>query len=297
MQDSKTSSLGANKLVSLGYSGVGIYTRQSVCAPIRAEEGVLGVLNPPNSTTAYCDLPEDQHIGGYLSHEQLLDVGVDAQMLDAEGRCVIVEFPAFVLFGIYSPANSSGLRDDFRFGFLNALDKRIRNLVAMGKRVVVTGDLNVSREPIDTANAEESMRKEGITQDDYQSTPNRRIFNQLLEGGIVVGDRDEGREESVMWDICRGFHPARKGMFTHWEQKINARPGNYGSRIDFVLCSLDMKPWFCESNIQEGLMVSSNSILRSRFLMFGRDQIIAQFMLLSAMRSIPKTVKHISRTL
>lgn len=239
-----------------GYSGVGIYTRQAVCAPIRAEEGVLGVLAPPGSTTAYCDLPENEHIGGYLSHEQLLDVGVDAQMLDAEGRCVVLEFPAFVLFGIYSPANSSGLRDDFRYGFLNALDKRIRNLVAMGKNVVVTGDLNVSREPIDTANAEETMRKEGITIDQYQSTANRRIFNQLLEGGIVVGERDEGRETPVMWDICRAFHPTRKGMFTHWEQKINARPGNFGSRIDFVLCSLDMKSWFCESDIQEGLMVS-----------------------------------------
>ena len=236
---------------------MGIYTRSSVCAPIRAEEGLLGVLCPPNSTTPYCDLPADQHIGGYLSQDQLDSLGVDAAFLDSEGRCMILEFPAFVIFGIYSPANTSGERDDFRYGFLSALDTRVRNLVAAGKRVVVTGDLNVSREEIDSANAVENNKKEGILHEEYISTPNRRIFNQLLEGGAVLGPRDEGRDAPVLWDVCRGFHPTRKGMYTHWEQKINARPGNFGSRIDFILCSLAMKSWFRESNIQEGLMVCS----------------------------------------
>ena len=30
-----------------------------------------------------------------------------------------------------------------------------------------------------------------------------------------------------------------------------------GSRIDYILCSSDMKSWFSDSNIQEGLMVGS----------------------------------------
>ncbi|KAI9701700.1 MAG: Class II abasic (AP) endonuclease [Bogoriella megaspora] len=251
-----------------GYSGVAIYTRQSACNPIRAEEGVIGVLSPPNSTEKYCELPSEQQIGGYLSEEQISNLipasvtdeskKIDAAALDAEGRCVILEFPAFVLFGVYSPANSNGLRNDFRYAFLTALDTRIRNLNAMGKRVILTGDLNVSRSPLDTANSEEDMRKEEITFDEYISTPNRRIFNQLVEGGPVAGDRDPGRDEPVLWDICREFHPTRRGMYTHWEQKINARPGNYGSRIDFILCSRSMKTWFSDSNIQEGLMGSDH---------------------------------------
>ena len=166
-----------------------------------------------------------------------------------------MEFPAFVLFGVYSPANRDESRDEFRLGFLSLLDARVRNLIAMGKRVVLTGDLNISREELDTANAESSMRKNGLTAQEYISTPARRLFNQLLEGGKVIGARDEGREEAVMWDICRAFHRSRKGMFTCWEQKINARPGNCGARIDYVLCSMAMKDWFSDSNIQEGLMV------------------------------------------
>lgn len=171
---------------------------------------------------------------------------------------MILEFPAFVLIGVYFPANSTGDRDDFRHSFMVALDARVRNLVAQGKRVVLTGDLNVIREEIDVANIEEQMRKSGITTEEYLSRPIRRMFNHLLVDGKVTGARDEGREKGVLWDICRLFHPGRRGMFTCWEQKINARPGNFGSRIDYVLCSDGWKDWFCDSNIQEGLMGSDH---------------------------------------
>ncbi|GAB7353582.1 hypothetical protein MBLNU459_g4006t1 [Dothideomycetes sp. NU459] len=247
-----------------GYSGVGVYTRNATCAPIRAEEGLLGVLTPPNSTTEYRDLPESEHIGGYPTISQIAEIAesvqlsIDATLLDSEGRCVCLEFPAFVLFGVYSPANSNGQRDDFRLAFLSVLDCRIRNLIKMGKRVVLVGDLNVSRSEIDTASALEDLRKAGLTHEDYISTPNRRIFNQLIIGGEVVGQRDEGREEPVLMDVVREFHPQRKGMYTHWEQKINARPGNFGSRIDFVLASSAMQGWFSDGDIQEGLMGSDH---------------------------------------
>lgn len=163
-----------------------------------------------------------------------------------------------MLIGVYNPANRDETRDEFRIGFLNALDARIRNLVSLGKRVFLTGDLNIIREEIDTANAEEQLKKQGISGEQYVSTPARRMLNQLLLGGKVFGEKDEGREKPVMWDICRLFHPTRRGMFTCWEQKINARPGNFGSRIDYVLCSYSWNDWFCESNIQEGLMGSDH---------------------------------------
>ncbi|KAH6620147.1 Endonuclease/exonuclease/phosphatase [Boeremia exigua] len=256
-----------------GYSGVGIYTRQSVCAPIRAEEGILGVLCPPGSSTPYRERPESESIGGYPPLARIEALGVDPAALDAEGRCLVLEFPAFVLFGVYSPANSNGLRDNFRYGFLDMLDTRIRNLTKMGKNVILTGDLNVSRDLIDTAKAEDNMKAEGMTHDEYLNTPNRRIFNQLLFNGKVVGERDEGREEPVLYDLCREYHPDREGMFTHWEQKINARPGNFGSRIDFVLCSIKIKDWFKASNIQEGLMGSDHcpvyAITKDRVLGMG----------------------------
>ncbi len=235
-----------------------IYTRNATCAPIRAEEGITGILTPPNTTTSFRDLPSHQQIGGYPTIEQLSAADHDPTSLDAEGRCVILEFPAFVLIGTYCPAERDETRTHFRTSFLRLVDARIRNLVKMGKRVVWTGDLNISREEIDTAAAEENMRKANLDSVEWMSHPARRIFNQLLVGGRVYGERDEGREIPVMWDLCRGFHEGRRGMYTCWETKVNARPGNYGARIDYVLCSADMKDWFCDANIQEGLMGSDH---------------------------------------
>ncbi|OOQ90721.1 DNA lyase Apn2 [Penicillium brasilianum] len=262
-----------------GYSGVVIYTRNATCAPIRAEEGIVGVLCPPNSSIPFRDLPEDQQIGGYPTLEQLrrpaavsedpdssdeedeeriTEEPVDPAILDSEGRCVVLEFPAFVLIGVYCPANRDESRDTFRLSFLNALDARIRNLVAMGKRVFVTGDINIAKQAIDSAHALEAIRKNTATEGTYISVQSRRLFNQLLDDGKIVGPREEGREKPVMYDICRSFHPDRAGMYTCWDTRLNTRPGNFGARIDYVLCSLDMKDWFVDSNIQEGLMGSDH---------------------------------------
>ncbi|KAF4943903.1 hypothetical protein FGADI_13074 [Fusarium gaditjirri] len=240
-----------------GYSGVAIYTRNSKCAPIRAEEGVTGILTAPKSTTRYRDLPEDQQIGGYPRPDQL-DGIIDEATLDSEGRCVILEFPGFVLFGVYSPATRDETRDDFRTGFFQALEVRIRNLVAAGKQVILTGDLNVVRSELDSTNVSETLRKEGIDLSDWMNAPVRRIFNQLIFEGSVLGERDEGREKPVLWDLCRCFHPERVGMNTCWDTKRNTRPANNGSRIDYVLCSDGIKSWFNYSNIQEGLMGSDH---------------------------------------
>lgn len=240
-----------------GYSGVAIYTRSSRCCPIRAEEGITGVLCSPNSSTKFRDLPIDQQIGGYPKPGQLSS-SIDEPTLDSEGRCVILEFPAFVLIGVYSPATRDDTRTEFRQGFLDALDARVRNLVAMGKQVVLCGDLNIIRSDLDTAGLPERLRKESMTLEDFFSSPSRRFFNQMVHGGQVVGERDRGREEPVLWDLCREFHPTRTGMYTCWETRTNARPGNYGSRIDYVLCSSGIKDWFIDSNIQEGLMGSDH---------------------------------------
>ncbi|KAH6855264.1 Endonuclease/exonuclease/phosphatase [Chaetomium sp. MPI-CAGE-AT-0009] len=240
-----------------GYSGVAIYTRSSKCCPIRAEEGITGALCPPNSSTKFRDLPVDQQIGGYPTPEQLSD-SVDEPTLDSEGRCVIVEFPAFVLIGVYSPATRDETRVEFRQAYIDAIDVRIRNLVAMGKQVFLCGDLNIIRSEQDTAGLAERLRKEGMTLDDFFSTPSRRFFNHIVFGGHVIGERDEGREEPVLWDLCREFHPTRAGMYTCWETRKNARPGNFGSRIDYVLCSSGIKDWFIDSNIQEGLLGSDH---------------------------------------
>ncbi|EEP75607.1 hypothetical protein UREG_00453 [Uncinocarpus reesii 1704] len=209
------------------------------------------------STTPYRELSKDDQIGGYPNFEQLELLSFDPKTIDSEGRCVILEFPAFVLLGVYCPANRDENRDAFRSDFLNALDMRVRNLIAIGKRVIVMGDLNVSSDILDSAHAIEAIRKCKLTELEFLSSPPRLLFNQLVKGG-KPGTHEIEQKPQVLLDLCRNFHPNRQGMYTCWEQRINARPGNYGARIDYVLCSMDMEDWFVWSDIQEGLMGSDH---------------------------------------
>jgi AP endonuclease 2 len=161
-------------------------------------------------------------IGGYptsLSDREALE-------LDAEGRTVIVELSSFVFIGVYCPAVTSRDREAFRGEFLATLEERVRNLISMGKRVVIAGDINVCREPIDTADPVGAARRteSGL----FEDTPSRRWFRDLLvPNGPFV-------------DTGRHCHPTRQGMFTciaplghlltilGWENRIQARGGNYG---------------------------------------------------------------------
>ncbi|KAK2733331.1 Class II abasic (AP) endonuclease [Myotisia sp. PD_48] len=173
-----------------GYSGVAIYTRNASCSPIRAEEGITGILPSPNSTISFRDLPSNDQVGGYPTEEQLSSSDIDPATIDSEGRCVILEFPAYVLIGVYCPASRDDTRDEFRMNFLDILDHRIRNLSAMGKRVVLAGDLNISRDVIDSAHAAEQIKKGKMTPDEFVTSPARRLLNHLVDGGRVVGDKD-----------------------------------------------------------------------------------------------------------
>nr|DAB41626.1 TPA_exp: AP endonuclease protein 2 [Thielaviopsis paradoxa] len=245
-----------------GYSGVAIYTRSARCAPMRAEEGITGILPSSVSGCAYRDLPAADAIGGYPSPAQVAaataDTDIDAAALDAEGRCVVLEFPGFVLLGVYAPAQRDESRAAFRAAFFALLDARVRNLVALGKEVIVAGDLNVSRDVRDSCGVLEALRTEGVSVEAYMTSGVRGLFNrQLFNSSMGLAEHDEA-EQPVLWDLCREAFADRDGMYTCWDTKRNTRPANNGSRIDYVLCSSGIKAWVAAADIQPGLMGSDH---------------------------------------
>jgi len=173
---------------------VAIYSRHNVVC-MKAEEGLTGHLKS-QSGAAYADLPEVERIGGYpssLSSSEALD-------LDSEGRAVLVELEKFVFISVYCPAVTIPEREVFRVKFLAVLEERIRNLLALGKSVVVAGDINVCREPIDTADPVGAARRteSGV----FEDTQSRRWLQRLLvPNGPLI---DTGRQ----------FNPTREGMYT-----------------------------------------------------------------------------------
>ncbi|CCX30259.1 Similar to DNA-(apurinic or apyrimidinic site) lyase 2; acc. no. P87175 [Pyronema omphalodes CBS 100304] len=207
------------------YSGLAIYTRNSKCHPVKAEEGITGILESQgHAKKTYKSLPDSECIGGYpdLSNEE-------AVKLDSEGRALVLDFGAFVLIGVYCPAATDSARDHFRIA-----------------QVIVVGDLNIARDEIDAAGAKDMMKELGMRY--WKETPTRKALDLLLDPNPA----------GQMVDLCREFFPHRVGMYTCWDVKKNKRPGNSGSRIDYILCSTAIKSWFLEANIQEGLMGSDH---------------------------------------
>ncbi|GCF01339.1 class II abasic (AP) endonuclease [Zygosaccharomyces mellis] len=247
-----------------GYSGVGCWIRilpddhplHNSLKVLKAEEGITGRLSlkiGKNQTTYASD--SNIGIGGYDSLPY--DDEQEALKIDSEGRSVMVELASStVVICVYCPANST-LSDEgelFRIKFLKVLFKRIRNLDAMGKKVVLLGDLNVCRDLIDHA---ESLEKASVPttnsmggleiEEKFRTScrnfiidpdaPHRRLLNQMLSDSMF----SEMASGGILVDTTR-LKQSRKRlkMYTVWNTFKNSRPANYGSRIDFVLASTSM---------------------------------------------------------
>ena len=240
-----------------GYSGVGVYVRcpleddpppvKLALTVVRAEEGITGSLLSKDTKQRYSELPAS--IGGYVNLDDDIASGIDS-----EGRCLILEMANnTVIISVYCPANSMGTEEgeQFRVQFIECLFKRVRNLVSMGKNVVLMGDINISKDLIDSAVAIRDMTQAGLVRiaakhEDFEevnrdaclkftsSTVPRLLLNELLMDSMSSGTFPD-QSNGVLIDTVRRVQGRKKGLYTVWNTLTNSRPGNFGSRIDYIL--------------------------------------------------------------
>ncbi|KAG0191830.1 Class II abasic (AP) endonuclease [Apophysomyces sp. BC1034] len=108
-----------------GYSGVAVYVRQSL-VPQLTQEGIVD--------------------GSCLDMTELTN---SPEALDAEGRCIIMDFKLFVLFNIYFPNDASDTRRSFKMDYHHCARKRIDALLKQGRQVILVGDINAVHEELD----------------------------------------------------------------------------------------------------------------------------------------------------
>ena len=223
-----------------GYSGTCIFTKRSTTVPIKAEEGISGLLpldRRPEPTP-------DEFIGGILSPESIALNMQDVKIIDLEGRTTMLDLGLFVLINLYCPNETNEDRLDFKLAFNAMLEARILNLIKAGRQVVAVGDMNISARPID--HCDPVRRASESAYGGYDHHPARKWFNEF------IGQRGS------MIDLGRHFHPERKSMFTHWETRINARETNYGTRIDYILATPGLLPWIKTCEIMPHILGSDH---------------------------------------
>ncbi|KAG8691658.1 Class II abasic (AP) endonuclease [Ceratobasidium sp. 423] len=228
-----------------GYSGVAVYTNNVKIVPLKAEEGLIGGRQPtskvvldakerisktyPESTTLEL-MPEEE--GG---------VPTNLDRLDSEGRSLVVDFGLFVLINVYCPNLTSEERMPFKYNFHKVLEDHVRILIQEGREVIVLGDLNVVAAPIDHCEGSLESRK-----NTFWESPVRTWFRQWLD------------PEGPMVDVVRTSWPDREKMFTCWDTRTNARESNYGTRIDYILITKGLLPWFKHGDIQPDIRGSDH---------------------------------------
>ncbi|KAI0925071.1 hypothetical protein AcW2_005766 [Taiwanofungus camphoratus] len=227
-----------------GYSGVAVYTDSRKVTALKAEEGLSGKLQPkpPLSEEERVShtYPSAHHIDLFADEQD--EVPANFDMLDSEGRALVLDFGLFVLINVYCPAETSDTRLPFKMNFHLMLQERVRKLIEEEHReVMVVGDINVSATPLDHCDGH--LPSNAAT---FWDHPARAWFRNWLN------------PNGPMIDAIRMFWPERKGLYTCWNTKISARETNYGARIDYILITQGLLPWVKHGDIQQSLKGSDH---------------------------------------
>jgi exodeoxyribonuclease-3 len=134
---------------------------------------------------------------------------------DHETRIVTAKAGDIVFASIYVPNGGKDLAAKVRF--LDALDDFAQRAQEAGEKLILCGDLNVTREARDVHPSLQKPNQLGQTPEE------RAQLERLIGRGLV--------------DLSRKFHPDDDRLFTWWAPWRNLKEKNVGWRLDYVLCS------------------------------------------------------------
>lgn len=244
-----------------GYSGVATFCNTST-TPIQAEEGLTSTLSKGDEI-------------GHSNHLQEEFSAEDLKNLDAEGRCILTMHEILIensvkkvaVFNLYCPRADVDRpeRIPFQLKFYKLVEIRAKNLIQNGYSVIILGDLNVSHKEIDHCDPYEY----------FDEKPSRRWMDHFLLDKTypddehhewkLVNDYHEKVDNPAFFDAFRYFHPDVKDAFTCWNTSANCRATNFGTRIDYILVSNDLKSSLITCDIHPDIEGSDHCPVSAEF--------------------------------
>lgn len=164
--------------------------------------------------------------------------GFGIEKFDKEGRILITEFPAFLLFNIYFPNGKKNQeRLDYKLDFYDTFLAYADNLKVKGKNIVVCGDFNTAHKEIDLARPKENKHISGFL------PVERAWIDTFIDHGYV--------------DTFRHFNQEPE-QYTWWDMKSRARERNVGWRIDYFFVNKEFLPNVKNAFIMQDVMGSDH---------------------------------------
>lgn len=134
---------------------------------------------------------------------------------DYETRIVTAQIGALSLVSVYVP--NGGKDFPAKMQFLGDMERYVAEVHARGERLVLCGDINITRTERDVHPKERNPLLVG------QRPEEREMFERVLAQGLV--------------DVGRTLDPDNENLFTWWAPWRNLRQRNIGWRLDYILAS------------------------------------------------------------
>lgn len=169
-----------------------------------------------------------------------VELGIGFPAYESEGRIVVTDHSQFLLYNIYFPNGGSGPeRHDFKQQFLKDLMTHLREVLASGRPVILTGDYNVAHREIDIYDPKKLADESGYLPEE------RAWFDEFLKLGFV--------------DTFRLKNPEAKGRYSWWSMYERGRLGNRGWRIDYFCVTPNLRDRVRRADIYDNIEISDHA--------------------------------------
>jgi exodeoxyribonuclease-3 len=158
--------------------------------------------------------------------------------LDSAGRWLEADIDAggsrITVVSAYVPTGEADTpKQDHKWAFLDAMEKRMPHLAADGALAVIMGDLNVGHRELDIRNWKGNVKRAGFL-------PRERAYFDRFFGaaGEAVAAVDGTSGTGLGWvDVGRRFHGDVDGPYTWWSSRGKAFDNDTGWRIDYHMAT------------------------------------------------------------
>jgi exodeoxyribonuclease-3 len=192
-------------------------------------------------TTVFPSLRRKGYAGvGLLSqeHPAKVDLSLDADGFDDEGRVIRADYGTFILLNIYFPnGKASSDRLSYKMRFYDELLFVLDRMSDMKRKVVICGDFNTAHKEIDLARPKQNEKVSGFLPEE------RAWMDKLVSHGFV--------------DTFRILHEG-SGHYSWWDLKSRSRDRNIGWRIDYFFVSENMSDDVSSASIFSDVMGSDH---------------------------------------
>ncbi len=162
---------------------------------------------------------------------------------DFENRIITAQIGNFLISSIYVPNGGKDFGAKIRF--LEAMERYVADSHASGLRLLLCGDLNVTRSDMDVHPKQRNPDLIG------QRPEERELIEHILSHGLV--------------DLGRALHPDDESIFTWWAPWRKLRERNIGWRIDYILTSGSMRAHVEQCSVLSSVGTSDHAPVMATF--------------------------------